>query len=96
MSALAKALLADLNDDDLDTLAELLAPRLSERLAQRAHAPAREAGWLNAAQAAEYIGAPKSRVYDLVQLGKLSPRRDGRSLRFRRSDLDAYLEGVSS
>ena len=51
--------------------------------------------WLNAEQAAEHIAAPVSRIHDLVQLRKLTPRRDGRRLLFRRDELDAYLESSS-
>lgn len=87
MSALAHALIAELSADDLDALAELLAPRLRDRLGT---GEARV--WLNAKQAAEYIAAPVSRVHDLVALGYLEPRRDGRRLLFRRADLDHYLE----
>jgi excisionase family DNA binding protein len=87
VSALAAALLAELSDRDLDRLAELLAPRLAGRLQA---APSSE--WLNAEQAAAYLACSRGRVYDLVQLGKLTPRRDGRRVLFRRFDLDAYLE----
>jgi len=86
MSAIVDALLAELDDQALDALAELLAPRLADRLAQRT-APA----WLDAAGAAEYLAASRERIYDLVQLEKLRPERDGRRLLFRRDDLDAYL-----
>jgi excisionase family DNA binding protein len=87
MSALVKALLDEISEDDLDRLAEMLAPRLAGRLGQRAPAP-----WLNADQAAEHLACTRDRLYDLVQLGKLEPRRDGRRLLFRRADLDAYLD----
>jgi excisionase family DNA binding protein len=48
--------------------------------------------WLDTTRAAEYMAATTGRIHDLVQLGKLHPRRDGRRLLFRRDDLDAYLE----
>jgi excisionase family DNA binding protein len=48
--------------------------------------------WLNTADAAAYIAAKPGRVHDLVQLGRLEPRRDGRRLLFKRDELDAYLE----
>ncbi|HEY4896453.1 MAG TPA: helix-turn-helix domain-containing protein [Solirubrobacteraceae bacterium] len=51
--------------------------------------------WLNTDQAADYIAAKPGRIHDLVALGKLAPRRDGRRLLFRASDLDAYLEAES-
>lgn len=87
MSAIVDALLTELTDSDLDRLAELLAPRLAGRLTH-GHAPR----WLNSEQAAEYLGCPRGRIHDLVQLRKLEPRRDGRRLLFKRDDLDAYLE----
>jgi excisionase family DNA binding protein len=49
--------------------------------------------WLNTDEAAAYIAAKPGRVHDLVQLGRLTPRRDGRRLLFRRDELDTYLEG---
>jgi excisionase family DNA binding protein len=88
VSAIAKALLAELDGEALDALAELLAPRLAARLGQRDAAPS----WLDAAGAAEHLATSRGRIHDLVQLRKLEPRRDGRRLVFRRSDLDAYLE----
>jgi excisionase family DNA binding protein len=51
--------------------------------------------WLNTAQAAEHLCCTPDRIYDLVALHKLDPRRDGRRLLFRRDTLDAYLEASS-
>ncbi len=89
MSALARALLAELDDQTLDALAELLAPRLRDRLGAGSPAPT----WLNTKQTAAYMACPVSRVHDLVALQHLTPRRDGRRLLFRRDDVDSYLEG---
>ena len=86
MSAFVDALLAELDGDALDALAEKLAPRLAERLG------AAGKRWLNAEEAAEYMCCTKGRLYDLVQLRKLDPRRDGRRLLFERTNLDDYLE----
>ena len=88
MSALAAALLAELDDAALDALAEALLPRLAARLGQSQSA----SPWLSAEDAARYLACSRGRLYDLVQLGKLEPRRDGRRLLFKRADLDAYLE----
>jgi excisionase family DNA binding protein len=49
--------------------------------------------WLNVAEAAERLRCSKDRIYDLIALGKLHPRRDGRRVLLRRDDLDAYIEG---
>jgi excisionase family DNA binding protein len=37
-----------------------------------------------------------ARIYDLIALGKLHPRRDGRRVLLHRDDLDAYVEGRST
>jgi excisionase family DNA binding protein len=49
--------------------------------------------WLNVAEAAERLRCRKDRIYDLIALGKLRPRRDGRRVLLHRDDLDAYIEG---
>jgi excisionase family DNA binding protein len=87
VTAIVDALLAELDDDALDALAEMLAPRLADRLNVGA------SPWLNTEGAAQYLGCTRRRLYDLVQLRMFDPRRDGRRLLFRRADLDGYLEG---
>jgi excisionase family DNA binding protein len=73
-------------------------PALIEHIAQRvvqilaAQAPTASAPWLSTEQAADYIAAKPARIHDLVALGRLTPRRDGRRLLFKRSDLDDYIE----
>jgi len=88
LSALASALLAELDDDALDALADALFPRLAAKLG--AHLGSTP--WLSAADAARHLACSRGRLYDLVQLGKLEPRRDGRRLLFKLADLDAYLD----
>lgn len=51
--------------------------------------------WLNVADAAERLRCRKDRIYDLIALGKLQPRRDGRRVLLHRDDLDAYVEGCT-
>jgi excisionase family DNA binding protein len=75
-----------LSREQLEQIAERVAELLTER-----QAPTGEDPWLNSDQAAAYLGCPRSRIHDLVQLRRLHPHRDGRRLLFRRSDLDAYL-----
>jgi excisionase family DNA binding protein len=87
-STLASALLDALDDDALDFLADRLAPRLADRLDRAAP----DDGYLDSTAAAEFLGSSRGRIHDLVQLGRLQPLRDGRSLRLRRADLRAYLE----
>lgn len=89
MTDLGRALLDHLDGATLDRLADLLAPRIADRLAQQDGLPT----WLDAAGAAAYLATSRDRMYDLVALHKLEPGRDGRRLLFRRSDLDAYLGG---
>jgi excisionase family DNA binding protein len=69
---------------------EQIAERAAELLAERQAASA--SPWLSTQGAADYIAAPAGRIHDLVALRKLTPRRDGRRLLFRREELDAYLE----
>ena len=86
MTAIASALIAELDDRALDQLAELLAPRLAERTSAAA------SPWLDVDEAAAYIRAgSRQRIYDLVHSGALQPDRDGRRLLFHRDVLDLYL-----
>ncbi|MDP9417215.1 MAG: helix-turn-helix domain-containing protein [Actinomycetota bacterium] len=91
VSAVVRALLAELDEQALDQLAELLAPRLAERIA-----PATTSPWLDVDEAAAYLRCSRQRIYDLRHAGDLTPHRDGRRLLFRRDDLDAYLNGRST
>lgn len=51
---------------------------------------------LSVAEAADYLRAPKSRLYDLHSSGRLVAVKDGSRVLFRRSAIDAYLEGRGS
>ncbi len=73
----------------LDALADLLAERVARRLAEQDTAPG---PYLSVAEAAAYLRRPKSRIYELVSDGRLRAHRDGRTLLFRRADLDAALQ----
>ena len=75
-----------LSDEQIDAIAQRAAALIEQQ-------PSTLPTWLNTTDAANYIAAKPGRVHDLVQLGRLQPRRDGRRLLFRRSDLDDYLEG---
>jgi excisionase family DNA binding protein len=68
---------------------DLIADRVTARLQPR---PERVSPWLDTKGAAAHLACGVDRVHDLVALRKLTPRRDGRRLLFKRSDLDAYLE----
>lgn len=80
----------DLPDTFLDAIVERLAPLMAERIAASS---ARPDQWLDVKQAAEYISAPVSRIYDLRAQRKVDFRKDGSRLLTRRSWLDEYLEG---
>jgi excisionase family DNA binding protein len=75
----------DLPDELLEEIARRAAAIVSEH--QSPVSP-----WLDTKGAADYLACSPGRIHDLVQLAKLSPRRDGRRLLFNRADLDAYLE----
>lgn len=75
-----------LTEEQLAEIAERAAALVS------ADAPA-VSPWLNVAEAAERLRCRKDRIYDLIALGKLHPRRDGRRVLLHRDDLDAYIEG---
>jgi hypothetical protein len=86
-TTLAAALLAELGDEDLDRLAELLAPRLITKLT----APVADRWLRGADQIAQHIDCPRSRVYALASAGRIPVQRDGSALIARTAELDAWL-----
>lgn len=82
-AALVDALLAD--DDALDRLAGVLAPRLASTSAGVSRV------WFTVDEAAERLRCSRQRIYDLVHDGRLEPARDGRRLLFHQEALDEYL-----
>ena len=84
--------MTELRFDIPDELVDLIAERVAERL-QR---PTESEPWLDVDQAARYIAAPRSRVYDLVSQARVECRRDGRRVLFRREWLDAALGGTEA
>ena len=69
----------------IEVIAELTAEKLAERM------PERPEPYLNVQSAAKYLDCPKSRIYDLVRDGRLTPYKDGSRSVFRLEDLDAAL-----
>jgi hypothetical protein len=63
MSALALALIDELDDAALDTLADRLAPRLTAATAGVTSMP--KEGWMTARQTAEYIGLTLNALYKI-------------------------------
>lgn len=77
-------------------LIDAIADAVTARLAANGLAGApTSTPYLTVESAAEYIAAKPQRIYDLVNDGRLTPRRDGRRLLFRREDLDAHLEAAA-
>lgn len=70
-------------------LVEHLAGLVAERVAELV--PNRPEPYLDVEAAAEYLAAPRSRMYELVERRAVAVSRDGRRLLFRPADLDAYL-----
>ena len=92
MSAVSKALIAELSEADLDALADLLTPRLAAR-SQAAHEPE---SWLTVQQAADYLACRPQRIYNLISQRRLRHVKDGTRVLFRRQWLDDHLEASSS
>jgi excisionase family DNA binding protein len=74
-----------------EALVEQIARRAADLLAERQPSNGLSP-WLSAPEAAERLRCNSDRIYDLIALGKLKPRRDGRRVLLHRDDLDAYLE----
>jgi excisionase family DNA binding protein len=89
VSSLPLTVTLELSDEQLDELARRVAAILADR------EPPAPSAWLSAKDAAAHLACTPDRVHDLVSLGHLEPRRDGRRLLFKREALDAYLEGAS-
>jgi len=73
-----------------DELVDTIAERVAERLERPAEA------WLDVDAAAEYVAAPRSRIYDWIAQERVECRRDGRRVLFRREWLDAALGGTEA
>jgi hypothetical protein len=85
-AGLARALVDSLDDEALDHLAALLAPRLSS--GDRADA------WVDVNGAARHLACDKRRIYDLAAgrgTNGFPVHRDGRRLLFKPSDLDEWV-----
>lgn len=74
-----------------DELVERIAQRAAELAARRRDETADD-GWLRGAdKIADYIDAPRSRVYGLASAQRIPVHHDGSALIARRSELDAWL-----
>jgi excisionase family DNA binding protein len=91
MSGLATALVAYLDDHDLDELARLLAPRL-RALDERQGGPRADDRLLTVAGAARYVNTHPETVRRAIRAGALrAVGQVGRSPRLAQDDLDAWL-----
>ena len=88
MSAIVRALLDELEPDDLAVLAERLAPYLVP-----APAPVDD-GWLTTKEAAAYLGLSVNALHKLTAERRIpfSQASEGARCYFRRSDLDAWRQ----
>jgi excisionase family DNA binding protein len=85
--------LTRLSVDIPSELVEQIATRAAELVLER---QAQDGSpWLDADGAARYLSTSRERIYDLVQLRKLTTHRDGRRLLFRRAELDRYLKAAA-
>jgi excisionase family DNA binding protein len=77
-----------------DELLTLLAERIAERTPTPAPGAEAASPWLDAAAAAAYIGIPRNQLYKLTAANAIPVhrKRRGQGLRFRREELDAWLQ----
>lgn len=74
-----------------DAVIEQIAAKVAALLVDQQQ-PTEADAWLRGAdRIAEYIDAPRSRVYALASTKRIPVRKDGSALVARRSDLDAWL-----
>ncbi len=78
-----------------DAFVQAIAERVAELLTDSLAGGGAPEPWIGVEQAAEHLACPTSRIYDLVSQRRLTPRRDGRRLLFKRSHLDAAIEALS-
>jgi hypothetical protein len=88
MSALGRALLDELGDDDLAALAQLLAPYLPSPAAP-------DDGWLSTRDAAEYAGCSVNALHRAMAAREVAFEQAGPGGKawFRRAAIDAWRRG---
>lgn len=91
---LEQAVSAGLTVDVPPSLIDAIAERVAELL--EARRPTGPEPWIGVEAAAEHLNCRPQRIYNLIGQGELPHRKDGRRLLFRRSDLDAWLDGRAS
>jgi excisionase family DNA binding protein len=86
----------ELTDDDLERLAEQLAPLLAVAIAGEATTAAgQDDRWLRTAEAATYLGISKSELHRRAAAGAIPHEQDGpgAALFFKRAELDGWRRG---
>ncbi len=85
---LAGAIVASLDDQALDALADLLAPKLEQRLKPVVI----EDGWLDAKRAAAYVGLSVTALHKLTAERAIPFEQEGPGCKcwFKRSELDEW------
>ena len=73
-------------------LVEVIAARAAAIVVAELGGAGREP-WIGVVEAAAHLACGKSRVYALVSAGRIPHRKDGSRVLFRRSELDAWLDG---
>jgi excisionase family DNA binding protein len=72
---------------DVGPLVDHVTAAVLDRLSDAAASP-----WLNVTAAAEYLGWPKKRLYNLVAANEIPHRKQGNRLLFNRHELDRWLD----
>jgi hypothetical protein len=91
--------IATLDPDQLDSMADLLAPLLECVADRRArlspHAPVSAEGWMSARDAAAHLGISLGRLQKLAAARQIPYEQDGPGCRlwFRRDQIDAWRRG---
>ena len=73
----------ELDDVDLERIAELVADRLDARASRP---------WVGVAEAAVHLACKPQRIYDLVHRGAIPHRKESSRLLFRLAELDEWLD----
>ncbi len=92
--ALARALVLSLDDEALDLLVDRLAPRIQERLRDRADRDISDE-WLDSKRAAAYLGVSVNAIHKLTAARTIPFEQDSPGCKcwFRRAELDQWRRG---